>query len=262
VRERPQVARHLLARGARADLLLAVALGEVELVRRLLDEDPGRIAMSVDERWLPKRDPRAGGSIYNWTLERNHSAHFIARRFGHEQVLRLLLERSPAALSLAVAGELGDRATLAALADEHPGLVAELTSDQRRRLVDAAQDADSAAVSAMLGAGWPVDARGQHGATALHWAAFHGEAGMVREILRHSPPLELRDHDFRSTPLGWALYGSKHGWRCRDGDYAGAVGALLAAGAQPPAGDVDASPAAIEALRRGRSQAGSIMRTL
>ena len=32
----------------------------------------------------------------------------------------------------------------------------------------------------MLGAGWPVNARGKHGATALHFAAWHGNLEMVR----------------------------------------------------------------------------------
>ena len=76
--------------------------------------------------------------------------------------------------------------------------------------------------------------RGQHGGTALHWAGFHGNAEMAREILRYNPPLELVDHDFDATPLGWATHGSEHGWHCRTGDYAGTVEAMLKAGAKPP----------------------------
>jgi hypothetical protein len=57
---------------------------------------------------------------------------------------------------------------------------------------------------------------------------------MVKEILKHNPPLEQMDSDFRGTPLGWAVHGSEHGWYSRTGDYAGAVEALLKAGARPP----------------------------
>src|SRR5688572_30074714 len=71
------------------------------------------------------------------------------------------------------------------------------------------------------------------GTALLHWAAFHGNTEMAREILQYDPPLELRDDDFGSTPLGWAIYGSVHGWRCKTGDYAGTVEVLLAAGAVP-----------------------------
>ena len=68
----------------------------------------------------------------------------------------------------------------------------------------------------------------------LHWAAFHGNSAMAREILRHHPPLEAIDADFHLPPLGWAVYGSEHGWYCRTGDYAGTVETLLNAGARLP----------------------------
>jgi hypothetical protein len=71
----------------------------------------------------------------------------------------------------------------------------------------------------MLAAGFPVDAMGQYEGTPLHWAAFHGNAEMTREILRHNPPLEQLDRDFRGTPLGRAIHGSEHGWHAKTGDY-------------------------------------------
>ena len=47
---------------------MAAALGDVDLVRRHLDSDPDCIRMSVSEEWFPKQNPRAGGTIYIWTL--------------------------------------------------------------------------------------------------------------------------------------------------------------------------------------------------
>jgi Ankyrin repeats (many copies) len=87
----------------------------------------------------------------------------------------------------------------------------------------------------MLPEGWPVDAQqANDGATALHWAAWHGDSRMVTELLRHGPQLELRDGEFGKTPLEWAMHGSLHGW-CRDaGDYPAVVSKLLQAGAQTP----------------------------
>src|SRR5262249_48727558 len=76
---------------------------------------------------------------------------------------------------------------------------------------------------------------GQHQATPLHWAAFHGNVEMVRILLGHAPPLEARDADFKSTPLDWAIYGSENGWHCQTGDYAGTVATLIEAGAKIPA---------------------------
>ena len=56
------------SRGCRTDLLMAAALGDVDRVRGHLDAEPGSIRMSVTEKWFPKRNPRAGGEIYIWTL--------------------------------------------------------------------------------------------------------------------------------------------------------------------------------------------------
>ena len=77
-----------------------------------------------------------------------------------------------------------------------------------------------------------MDARGQHQATPLHWAAFHGNDEMAEAILRFGPPLEVTDADFHGTPLGWAIHGSEHGWHCESGDYAATVEALLKSGAK------------------------------
>lgn len=250
VRDRPDVARYLVSRGCATDVLMAAALGDLALVRGHLDADPSCLRMSVSERWFPKKDPRAGGTIYIWTLGWNKTPHVLARESGHESTYRLLLDRSPDELKLALACELGEDDLARELLARNPNLPATLPEDDRRRLVDAAQNDDTAAVRRMLEAGWPVDARGQHGGTALHWAAFHGNAEMVRGILRHAPSLETKDADHQAPPLGWALHGSLHGWNCRTGDYSAAVEALLRAGALPPQGDVEASEPVLEVLRR------------
>lgn len=252
VRDRQEVARYLVERGCRTDLLLAAALGDLELVRRLLDADPASIRTRVTERCFPKRDPRAGGTIYIWTLGANKSAHAIAREFGHEAIVGLLMTRSPAPLRLAVAFELGDETLVRTLLADDPDLVRSLADEDRPGLADAAQGNRTGAVRLMLAAGWPVDARGRHGGTPLHWAAWHGNTAMVGEILRHDPPLEAKDHDFDATPLGWAIHASKHGWHPETGDYPGTVEALLRAGARPPdlADDPDASDAVRVVLRR------------
>ena len=254
VRERQDVARYLVERGCRVDLLMAVALGDLERVRRMLDAEPASTRTSVNERCFPKRDPRAAGTIYTWTLGANKSGHAVAREFGHEEILRLLMERSAAALKLAVAFEIGDESLVRSLLAEDPGLVGSLADEDRPKLTDAAQDNRTDSVRLMLAAGWPVDAPGQHGGAPLHWAAWHGNVEMVKEILRHAPPLELKDRDFDGTPVGWAIHASKHGWHPESGDYAGTVEALLGAGALPPerTDDIDASEAVRAVLERHR----------
>ena len=95
VRDRPEVARALVKRGCATDILMASALGELDIVTRLLDADPEAIRTTVNETWFPKQDPRAGGTIYIWTLGWNKTAAEIAREFGHEQVLQALIARTP-----------------------------------------------------------------------------------------------------------------------------------------------------------------------
>lgn len=235
VRDRQPVAKYLVSRGCRTDILLAAALGDRELVRRHLDADPACIRVSVSDAHFPKQDPRSGGTIYNWTLDRHKTPHAVARDFGHDEVFRLLVERSPAELKLAIACELGDEQTVNDLLATDPDLVQRLSDDERRKLAAAAQNNSMQAVRLMLAAGWPVDVRGlQHGGTALHWAAFHGNAQMVRALLARNAPLELKDDEYKATPLEWALYGSKHGWHRESGEYPATVEALLQAGATPP----------------------------
>jgi ankyrin repeat protein len=248
MRDRREVARYLVSRGCRTDLLMAAALGDLNLVRRLLDEDPLRIHLNVSLEHFPKKDPRAGGCIYIWTLGWNKTPHALARESGHLEVLRLLMDRSPDSLKLSLAVELGDRELFNRLLASAPDMPKSLSPAERRKLVDAAQERNIDAVRLMLEAGWPVDARGQHGGMALHWAGFHGHAEMARLILRFHPPLEAVDFDFGGTPLGWAIHGSEKGWFTQTGDFAGTVATLLTAGAKPPPA-ISGAPAVQAVLR-------------
>lgn len=246
-RDRQDVARALVARGARTDLLLASALGDVDLVRRHLAADPDAIRMRVSERFFPKRDPRAGGTIYQWTLGFHVSAHQVARAFSRADVTTLLIDHSPPDVLLLDACLAGDEVRARSVLAQSPGVIDGLSDDDRCHVAHAARNNESAAVRLMLECGWPAEARGQHQATPLHWAAFHGNAEMTTVILRFAPPLEATDADFRATPLGWAIHGSEHGWHRETGNYAGVVQALLDAGAARPA-VTEGSPAVRDAL--------------
>jgi ankyrin repeat protein len=231
---------------------MAAALGDLDLVRKHLDAEPDCIRMSVSEEYFPKKNPRSGGTIYIWTLGHYKTPHTVAREFGREEVFRLLLDHSPDDLKLVQACELGDQTVFNTLLARRPDLVRTLSESERRKLAYAAQNNNTEAVRLMLAAGWPVDVRGQHAATPLHWAAFHGNAAMVKVILQHSPPLETPDKDFNGKPLGWAIYGSEHGWHSGTGDYAATVEALLQAGATPPE-ELQGTEAVKDAIRRFRS---------
>jgi hypothetical protein len=227
IRDRQDVARFLVSRGCKTDILMACALGDIDLVRKHLAADPASIRMTVSDKYFPKQNPRAGGTIYIWTLGQNKTAHLIAKEFGHDDIFQLLMSQSPAELKLATAAAIGDEAATHSLSIDPQAL----SDDDRRKLVDAAQSNDLKAVTLMLKSGWPTDARGQHGGTALHWAAWHGNAEMVTELLRYNPPVQDAKNEFNATPLGWAAHGSEHGWHRETGDYPTTISLLRSAGA-------------------------------
>ena len=250
-RDRQEIARYLVARGCQTDILMAAALGDLQLVRGHLDTDPARIRMTVSEKYFPKQNPRSGGTIYIPIFGRGRTAHLVARDFGHQEVFQFLMERSPEDVKLEQACELGDADTFRALLSRRPNLIETLSDDDRRRLPDAAQNNNTEAVKLMLAAGWPVDALGEYDMTPLQWAAWHGNAHMVQEILRYRPQLELScQHGI--TAVGCVLHGSENGWHRDTGNYVATLDALLDAGAKAPkvTEDLEASEAVRDVLRQ------------
>jgi hypothetical protein len=225
IQDREAVARRVVERGGETDLLLAAAIGNLDRVRRHLDDDPASIAMSVTAEQFPMRNLHAGGKIYIWTLGWNKTAHMAAREHGHDEVYQLLMERSPAELQLAMACAVGHDAAIDRIGKTP-------VDREARRIVDAAEANDADAVRRFIRAGWPLDARGQHRMTALHWAGFHGNLEIVRMLLDAGAEVNLGGNDFGGNALGAARFGSKEGWYCKTGNYTGVIDALLAAGAE------------------------------
>jgi ankyrin repeat protein len=250
--DRQDVARFLVEHGCHTDILLVAALGDIDRVRRHLDGDPASIRTRVSADYFPMHDSRAGGSIYIWTLGRAKTAHAVARQFGRNDVFSLLMERSPDMLRLAQACMTGDEARVTDFVARRTEITRRLSSEERAALVDAAETNNATAVRLMLAVGWPVDARRADGATALHFAAWLGNAELVRELVAGGAPLEVVEKTFGGRPLDWALHGSVNSWRASAGDYAGVVEALLIAGAIAPrlSAGVGVSDAVLEVLRR------------
>ena len=64
---------------------MAAVLGDRDLVRRHLDADPTCIRMRVSEEFFPMINPKAGGTIYQWTLGFYVSGLDVSRNFGHRR---------------------------------------------------------------------------------------------------------------------------------------------------------------------------------
>ena len=230
IREHPGISRFLVDRGCRTDILLAAALGDLELVKQHLARNPAAIRTAVTPEYFPMRHPRAGGTIYIWTLGAGTLPHIVAHRAGHSAVFECLMAASPPALQLAMAAETGDEARARRILATAPDLIAGFTAAERRRLAVAATDNRTDAVALMLALGWPTDTPGQEGGTALHWAAFHGNAAMVATLLARQPNLAIRDGSHDGTALGWALHGKEHGWEKDRGNYPETIRLLTEAG--------------------------------
>lgn len=228
VRDCPELARHLVELGCKTDLLAAAALGDEALVSRHLESDPDCLRLRVDEAHFPKSNPRAGGTIYQWTLGFYVGVLQVAREFGHRRVLDLLLAQSPPELLLLDACECQDEARAGDLLKRRADLIGRLRPEEVSQIAHAARNNHAEPVRLMLDSGWPVDARGQHGATPLHWAAYHGNKHLIETLLTYGAPLDAMDADFNGTLLSWLEHGSKHSWHRGTGDYSPSVQALLA----------------------------------
>jgi ankyrin repeat protein len=122
------------------------------------------------------------------------------------------------------------------------------TGDERV-LSDLAMSHLTGAVRALLAAGMPVDARGDKGATALHWACWKGYADLVELLLEHGASPTIEDQEFNGTPPGWFGHGVRN---CHegDGDYPRVARLLLAAGAAIPSVDLPTGNPDVDAVFR------------
>ena len=87
-----------------------------------------------------------------------------------------------------------------------PESYAELVSEA---LYIAARNGHVEVAKFLLEKGADINCRGFFGAPGLHWAAIHGHKAMVEFLIGHSADLTLRDQQFNSTALGWALEGNQ-----------------------------------------------------
>ncbi len=89
---RPEVAAHLVARGARADVFLAARIGDVALLDRLLKQEPGGVRARVSRERFPVPPP-AAGHIYLYTIGEGATLLHAAAGTNQAGVIRALAGR-------------------------------------------------------------------------------------------------------------------------------------------------------------------------
>ena len=249
VREAPEVTRLLIDLGAWFDIFIAVGLRDAALVERCLRDDPetldhrtwqGKYTVAHNGSRAATREEIADrrGDIYRWVFGHNVSAIDAANQLGYSDMVELLWRHASPVQRLLAACATGDRGAAQTVVGHDPTVVAKLTSDQMRLIVDKAHANDTAAVALMLDLGFDPRARGVDGWEAIRWGAFHGNAEMVERLLARHAPIGVPDPTYGGTPLGQCLYGSLHGWERDRGDFATTVRLLLEAGERPDAADL------------------------
>jgi hypothetical protein len=173
---------------------------------------------------------------------RGHTPYALAVRLGRSEVAKILRDHGATDAELSSidvflgACAVGDETAIRSALSKDPQLITKLTDHDHWVITDAATYGRTEIVRAMLAAGFKPEWVDTEGATALHRASFSGHSEIVKLLIAHQAPLELRDKNYQGTPLNWALAGTvKHPWTNPTGDYVGVVKALLAAGAKVPA---------------------------
>jgi hypothetical protein len=244
--EAPDVARFLLERGAKPDIFLAAALGDMALAQRLVAEDRGCLAHRIGKPpEFPPLGQGRGGTIYQWTLGFNSYPHQIALLKGHQAMFDFLYVSSDAVTRLLVNCVLARRVEAEAIAKEHPEIVPALPDVDRELVAKYCWETNTNfdAVKLMLDLGFPVaHPERSHGYTPLHNAAWAGSGDLVELLIRRGHPVDIRDPGHDGTPLAWALYDCLMEKRHPEGEFARVVKALLEAGspldrAEYPTGD-------------------------
>ena len=230
----PDVARFLLERGAKADIFLAAALGDVALAEKLVREDRGCLAHRIGKApEFPPLGQGRGGTIYQWTLRFNSYPHQIALLKGHRAMFDYLYAESDMKTRLLVNCVLARRAEAEAIANAHPEIVPELPNVDRELVARYCWETNTnyAAVKLMLDLGFPVaHPERSHGYTPLHNAAWAGSGDLVELLIARGHPVDIRDPAHDATPLGYALYDCLVEKRHPEGEFARVIKALLEAG--------------------------------
>jgi hypothetical protein len=235
-RSRLALARHLVDRGASADIFLCAALGLTGRARTMLQADPSLLSLRTAQGEYAELAP-SSYHIYMWTIGANLSPLQTAAQFKQQETLEAMAQFASPEQQLIVACSQGRTDQAREIVHAHPGIVAGLGPTDRRALTDEAWRANAPAVELMLELGFDPavpSSSGPGGGNALHCAAWEGSAECVRALLKHPAGLallEIRDPNYGGTPLSWCCHGSTNCHR-PGADHAAVAQLLLAAGAR------------------------------
>jgi ankyrin repeat protein len=222
------VADYLLENGAQHNIFTAVALGDVEAIRKLaavsrdvMDKPmaiwearrrPLHLAVRTKQREAIKVLLDLGAEIDGTDLEGLTPLDCAALE-GDKQSVDILLGRN-ARIGLPAAFALRRKDFVEAYLTENPDV---LKPGQRWEvLIELASGAGSGEViEELIAHGASVHLRidspsfGTKGFTPLHSAAWSGNLEAIRVLVKHGADLEARDGTYKATPAEWADYAGR-----------------------------------------------------
>jgi ankyrin repeat protein len=244
----PELGRVLLGAGGRADdgeslyhstehggdfacvkLLLEYGAPATTALNHMLDgENMEGLRLLLDAGADPNKVNGRGETTLHWAVWRCRSTEIIAALLDHGAAIEARRPDGRTAYALAVVSGQTEVAALLKSRGADTTVPPLDSSPQTDRLLpDMASVHATETVRTLLAAGVPIDTRGEHGATALHWACWKGYADLVELLLAHGASLDVRDTSFNGDPAGWRDHGSENNHDRRGSDYE-AVAALLA----------------------------------
>jgi GNAT superfamily N-acetyltransferase len=165
----------------------------------------------------------AGADVEAVGRESGERAYALAVRLGRDDLAQTLLELGARPLASAFdalvgACRRGDEARARQLLAGDRRLGDRLREDEM--IARAAADGNDAAVALLHDLGVPLSNRGGGmGGTPLHWAAWWGRVSTVELLLDRGADARADSPNLFSTPLGWAVHGSRHSPRAGEEDY-------------------------------------------
>lgn len=241
--------RRYLERGAAADIFMAAALGDPDILRGVITRDPAAIGAVLGGTDYPPCPRAPGAHIYFYRFSEGMIPYQVGTEMGHAECARLLLAAATPKQRFLAALSIGDEVAARAELRERPAISGELAPQDFQLLANAAWAGKNNAVKLMLDLGFDPAAKGPGESTALHRAAWRGHHQVIQTVLSHPaargrlPELVAAiDAVHKSTPLQWCYHGSTN---CRNpkGDYAAIARMLVGAGANAKTDASDASDA-------------------
>jgi ankyrin repeat protein len=222
-----EIVDYLTAHGAQHNIFSAVAMGEVETIRKLVAQSAADLERRMDlvnKRRHPlhlavvKKRPESLIALLDLgaNIEALDEAGFTAldqaALHGETAMAQTLLDRG-AKIRLPAAVALQRTRELSRLLRDDPAC---LNPGKRwgNLIVRASEQSSGTVLENLIRAGASVNVRDDpktavdctSGYTPLHAAAFHGNVSAVTVLLKHGASVSVREEKYHGTPAGWANY--------------------------------------------------------